>query len=75
MLARRLMSHTFFIMVHQAFVWVAGALPFAPSPLMGEGWGEGEQPESTPLPAPLPQVERELLSAGPQYTPSTHRII
>ncbi|BAN34612.1 (NiFe) hydrogenase maturation protein HypF [Sulfuricella denitrificans skB26] len=29
----------------------------APSPLMGEGWGEGER-AATPLPNPLPQGER-----------------
>jgi len=34
-----------------------------PSPLMGEGWGEGVY--IAPLPAPLPQGERE--PASKQY--------
>ena len=35
----------------------------APSPLMGEGWGEGGKllKSITPLPSPLPQGERGSL--------------
>ena len=31
----------------------------APSPLMGEGWGEGERLALSPHPVPLPQGARE----------------
>src|SRR5579885_517094 len=51
--------------VVQADVWPH---IIAPSPLRGEGWGEGDDDFSPPLPVPLPPGEREI-----RLTPSPLR--